>query len=246
LGCIIDNDVKVSQHFFALKLDENDLLLVLAAMKNASVVTDPSNEQVVRNGGPTEIRSAVDALGRKSDSTEVFKAILSTGIELISKPSRLHVPPWQLVSSLLGRVPLRTATWWATPKIPSSDANTRIDCWSADLPKPGDVQIALNGRWQNTPIGLEGGPGKNKNHAKLGVSIQSDQDLVVFGDMNQQGTLSGPNCGRSQNGRGGLFYVVREHGLAASVRALLDGDTAPLAVPADALVRTHYGIEPVE
>jgi hypothetical protein len=49
---------------------------------------------------------------------------------------------------------------------------------------------------------------------------------VIFGDENQQGSLSG-KCSSSQNGRGGLFFVLRNSGLANSVRSLLAGDTAP-------------------
>jgi hypothetical protein len=45
--------------------------------------------------------------------------------------------------------------------------------------------------------------------------------------MNQQGSLSGPNCKSSQNGRGGLFYVVDNAQLFASLRDLLKGDSAP-------------------
>jgi hypothetical protein len=46
--------------------------------------------------------------------------------------------------------------------------------------------------------------------------------------MNQQGSLSGPNCNSSQNGRGGLFYVVENADLFGSVRDLITGDTAPV------------------
>jgi hypothetical protein len=45
--------------------------------------------------------------------------------------------------------------------------------------------------------------------------------------MNQQGSLSGPNCKSSQNGRGGLFYVVNNAQLFGSLQALLKGDSAP-------------------
>jgi hypothetical protein len=45
--------------------------------------------------------------------------------------------------------------------------------------------------------------------------------------MNQQGTLSGPHCDSSQNGRGGLFFVVQDPQLFQSVRDLLQGQTAP-------------------
>jgi hypothetical protein len=65
------------------------------------------------------------------------------------------------------------------------------------------------------------------NHAKLGVSTGA-RTYAIFGDMNQQGSLSGPNCNSSQNGRGGLFYVVENADLFGSVRDLITGDTAPV------------------
>jgi hypothetical protein len=48
----------------------------------------------------------------------------------------------------------------------------------------------------------------------------------VFGDLNQQGALS-DNCKSSQNGRGGMFYILDEKTLFESVSALLKGETAP-------------------
>jgi hypothetical protein len=47
--------------------------------------------------------------------------------------------------------------------------------------------------------------------------------------MNQQGTLGGQKCWSSQNGRGGLFYAVKDAGLAQSVADLIKGDSAPPA-----------------
>jgi hypothetical protein len=62
------------------------------------------------------------------------------------------------------------------------------------------------------------------NHAKVGVSTGS-HNYAIFGDLNQQGALSG-KCNSSQNGRGGLFYVIEDATLAKSVRDLLKGDSA--------------------
>jgi hypothetical protein len=92
LGCISgDNDVEVSQHFFALKLDANDVVEVLEALANASVITDPNNPQIVHNGGPAAIQSAVNALGTKSASNKPIIATLSSGVALISKSrNRAH------------------------------------------------------------------------------------------------------------------------------------------------------------
>ena len=48
--------------------------------------------------------------------------------------------------------------------------------------------------------------------------------------MNQQGVITG-NCKSSQNGRGGVFYVLNSEPLAASVADLITGDTAPTEAP---------------
>jgi hypothetical protein len=228
LGCIKDDNVLVSQHFFALKLNKNDLVDVLKALGNASVVTDPRNPQIASNGGPADVQQLVTALGSKSDSKTFETFNLSSGVELISKPSNLNVPPWQMVSSILGGVPLRTATWWASPQIPTTTATTEIKCWDPSLPsKPGAVEIAATGAWGGKTIGLTGGASPDHNHAKIGVSLSGSNNYSIFGDMNQQGSLSGPKCKSSQNGRGGLFYVVNNPDLSKSVAALIAGGTEP-------------------
>jgi len=71
---------------------------------------------------------------------------------------------------------------------------------------------------------VEGLDAPEGNHAKIGVSTGS-HPFVIFGDMNQQGALSG-SCDSSQNGRGGLFYVVNDAQLAGSAGELLKGSTA--------------------
>lgn len=227
LGCVKDDDVKVSQHFFSLKLTKSDLVNVLNALKNASVVTDPTNRQVVNNGGPKDVQALVNSLGKKSKSKAIMKVQLSSGVGLISKPSALHVPPWQMVSAELGGVPLRTATWWANPQIYSTTATSEIACWDDSLNTPGPVAIATTGEWDGTVFGLKGGPGPDFNHAKIGVSTAGDNHFAIFGDMNQQGTLSGANCGSSQNGRGGLFYVIENEALSGQIANLIKGGTAP-------------------
>lgn len=261
LGCILDDDVLVSQHFFALKLDKSDVVSVLQALANASVTTDPTQLQIVNNGGPAEIQELVRGLGVISPSQTPLTATLSSGVRLISKPSNLNVPPWQLVSALLGGEPLRVATWWADPKIPTTTAATPVSCWDPSLGEPGAVEIATTGTWMNMSLGFQGFADPDGNHAKIGVSILGRQDAtkpaprsrpplcadgvqslacqlgrvcpfgdcrpayVIFGDMNQQGSLAAPSCGSSQNGRGGLFFVVQNPWLYQSVRALLEGQT---------------------
>jgi len=229
LGCIAhDNDVMVSQHFFSLKVSKTDVALVLKALANASVVTDPTNTQIVNNGGPADIQALVRALGKDSTSTKPTKDKLSSGVVLISKPSNLHVPPWQMVSALLGAEPLRAATWWTKPEIPTTTAEAPVPkCWDPSLGNPGPVEIATTGDWQGKTLGLEGMAEPEGNHAKIGVSTSGSHAYAIFGDMNQQGSLSGPNCASSQNGRGGFFYVVEDAPLHDTLRDLIQGNTAP-------------------
>ena len=227
LGCVADNDVVVSQHFFSVKLSKDDLVKVLNALKNSSIATDPSNRQIVNNGGPVEVQKLVKTLGTRVNSAIPTIETLSTGIRLISKPSNLHVPPWQMVSSMLGSEDLRTATWWAKPQIPTTAARARIHCWNGNLKLPGKVEVATSGQWNGVKFGLKGGLGSDFNHAKIGVTVSGTQDYVIFGDLNQQGALGG-DCSSSQNGRGGLFYAIPENPvLHQSVASLLEGKTAP-------------------
>ncbi len=234
LGCIKDDDVEVSQHFFALKINKDDLVNILTALKNSSVATDPTNKQIVLNGGPSDVQSLVNSLGQKSKNWKVFETELSSGAKLISKPSKLSVPPWQMVSSVLGGVPLRVASWWDNPEIYSTTSSTKIYCWDDSLGWPGAVKIATTGNWEGTEISLTGGTGRYHNHAKFGVSTWKNKPYSIFGDMNQQGALApgyaydGQKCDSSQNGRGGLFYVLNNYDLFESVSKLLSGDTAPV------------------
>jgi hypothetical protein len=227
LGCIVrPNNLKFSQHFFTLRLNASDVGHVLDALANASVVTDIANPVLVHNGGSPAIQAKVRLLGVKSTSTALLDVVLSTGVRLVSKPSKLNVPTWQFISAVLGGVPLRSATWWASPpspKIPTTTAATPIPCWSTTLGKPGAVEIATSGHWAGKEIDLKGSSG---NHAKIGVSLDPARPYTIFADLNQQGRLSG-DCTSSQNGRGGLFFVVTNPVLRSSVAALVQGDTAP-------------------
>jgi hypothetical protein len=225
LGCVKDNDVLVSQHFFALQLTKDDVVAVLNGLTNSSVVTDPTVKQIVNNGGPADIQALVAGLGKISKSKAVVQTKLSSGVTMISKPSGLPVPPWQMVSAQLKGEPLRVASWWTRPEIPSTTASTPVGCWDDSLGKPGPVEIATTGTWTaatDSSIGLTGMAEPDGNHAKIGVSIGEHPKYAIFGDLNQQGALTG-NCKSSQNGRGGLFYVVEDPKLAETVQQLLAG-----------------------
>lgn len=226
LGCISKNNIKFAQHFFALRLTPVDTAAVLDALANASIATDVSNPQLAKLGGPTEILDRAARLGHLSKSTQATDVILSSGVRLISKPSKLHVPSWQFLSARLGGAPLRTATWWAAPRLPTTEEGRKIMCWRDDLGRPGRVEVALTGIWQGAIIGLGGA----QSHAKIGVSLDPTRPYTIFGDLNQQGRLTG-KCASSQNGRGGLFFIVENLQLHASVSHLLAGATAGLTLP---------------
>jgi hypothetical protein len=121
---------------------------------------------------------------------------------------------------------LRVATWWASPQIPSTTSSSTIDCWDPSLNKPGAVEIAISGQFSGTTFGLKGIATPDGNHAKIGVSTSGTHHYAIFGDMNQQGAISG-NCKSSQNGRGGLFFVLDDADLSDTVKSLISGDTAP-------------------
>ena len=162
---------------------------MLQALQNASVVTDVHKKQIVNNGGPPDVQAIVKSLGVKSKNKDATIAKLSSGITLISKPSKLHVPAWQMVSALLDGASLRTATWWKDPKISSTRKNSEIACWSDSLGKPGNVDIALSGSWHGKDFGLTGGLGANYNHAKIGVSTDKDKHFAIFGDIDRKSVV---------------------------------------------------------
>lgn len=106
------------------------------------------------------------------------------------------------------------------PVIEPTTGTTPIGCWNPQLRKAGAAEIATSRSWGGTTFRLKDGLSSNANHAKIGVSIGDSTDDTVFGDLNQQGALSG-KCGSSQNGSGGLFYIVNGHVLVNGIRSLL-------------------------
>ena len=240
LGCVsTQNNLNNAQHFFALKLNKDGIVAVLDALKNAGVATDPSNGQIARLGGPKDIRDRAEALGvkpkrvpdkKKTDpDMKITQASLAPDVMLISKPPNLNVPPWQMVSALLASESERTATWWASPQIYSTKKSTKIGCWEgtlkSDKKTAGDVVIAKTGNWAGRTLGLIGG----QNHAKVGVTTSGSKHYAIFGDLNQQGSINPVNgsCAKSQNGRGGLFFVVENENLFKTLSGMLEGEDEP-------------------
>lgn len=230
LGCEHEtHNVQYGQHFFALKLTPADTAMVLDALVNASVVTNVRDPQIARLGGPADLVARAAKLGQKVQSDDFQDVTLSSGVRLISKPSDLWVPPWQLISARLGSVPLRTSTWRANSPIPTTTATTPVTCWRPSLGKPNAVEIATTGQWDHKVIKVSA----SGSHGKIGVSTETTEPFTIFGDMNQQGALTGtgPECASAQNGRGGLFFILADQQLFQSVTDLLKGETAPLTVP---------------
>lgn len=222
LGCIAKPDnVLLSQHFFALKLDKSDLIKVLKALQHVSVATESGPEylSIVRNGGPDMVQTLVKTLHTKVTDKEYLEEKLSSGVTLIAKPSRLHVPPWQMVSAILGGVSIKVASYWNPHKIPTTTQSVKPGCWDASLGTPGPVENTIAGSWDGKTFKLNTGG----NHAKIGVSTSGTHHYAIFGDMNQEGALSGDanECASAQNGRGGLFFVLDDKDLAESVQDLI-------------------------
>ena len=244
LGCVQDNNVDLSQHFFSIRLTRDDLLKVLTALQVEGAVTDPSNPQIVRSGGPQDVQDAVAKLGKANLAVTFTQTTLSTGVRIIAKSGGLSAPPWQIVSAVLGKVPLRVATFWQRDLIYSTPGRTQPGCWPSILKSvsPGPVEIALTGTWEGKTIGLTGTPQRGisgasvgANHAKIAVSTGPGPPLTIFADMNQDGAISRKGeltCSSSQNGRGGLFFVLENQALHDSVAALIAGGSAPLFGPA--------------
>src|SRR5439155_1734501 len=112
--------------------------------------------------------------------------------------------------------------------IPDTAADTAIGCWDAGLPRPGAVKSSATGVWNGTQFALTGGGGftGNGNHAKFAVSLDSGQPFTIFADMNQEGALNPgddpqSHCAAHQNARGGVFFVLQNADLTASVSALI-------------------------
>lgn len=228
LGCLADDNAKVGQHFFALRLaTAADTKAVIQALQRASVATDPSNSQLVKlSTGPSDLADLVKNLGKVDASPDPYHASISVAsVSLIAKPHSLAIPPWQLVSSITQQ-PLRVATWFAAPKILSAKAGTP-GCWDKSLSDPKEVQTALSGQWDGKVMGMKGSTSPNGNHAKIGHSLGGS--LSMFGDMNQEGSYqpADAKCTASQNGRGGLFFVLDDAVLHDDMHHLLTGDTAP-------------------
>ena len=98
--------------------------------------------------------------------------------------------------------------------------------------QPRPVEIATSGQWNGQSFSLKGGggPSADANHAKIGVSTSGNHHYAIFGDMNQEGALSGStpsDCAVYQNGQGGIFFVIDNAALAKGVGDLINGSTAP-------------------
>ena len=85
LGTIKDDDIEVSQHFFALKLNAEDVEIVLKGLQNASIRTQTNVPQIVNNGGPENVLEHVKTavvLGKVFCKPEQhFSVLLFQGVD---------------------------------------------------------------------------------------------------------------------------------------------------------------------
>ncbi len=131
---------------------------MLAALQTEGAVTEPKNPQIAKIGGPQEVRDAAAKLGSPNKTSTYTQATLSSGVQIIAKAGGLSAPPWQFVSAVLGKVPLRVATFWMGAKIYSRPGRTKPDCWPTAIKSlsPGAVQVVTTGIWEGTTIRLSG------------------------------------------------------------------------------------------
>ena len=107
--------------------------------------------------GVTDFRGhpkALADLGVKSKSTRYDRPAIERSA-LISRPSKLNVPPWRWSRRPLGGVPLRTATWWATADLVDHGID-QADFLEHELGQPGAVEVATTGPWNGKEFGLTG------------------------------------------------------------------------------------------
>ena len=128
-----------------------------------------------------------------------------------------------MVSAILGGAQLTVATWLTGPHQIDDTKSGRPGCWDQTLGTPGAVTNADTGTWLKKVFGLTGGASPDRNHAKIGVSTPAK--YAIFGDLNQEGTLSEP-CDVSQNTRGGVFFVVESETLSASLGKMMNVNEA--------------------
>ena len=203
LGCVsTQNNINNAQHFFSLKLDKKGVLAVLAGLKNASVATDPANGQIARLGGPQEIRDAAEALGQKParkapakktpEDLKIIQTQLTPDVMLISKPSNLNVPPWQMVSALLDGASeaYGDVVGFASKSSSSTKKSTKIGCWEGRV----EVRQQESGRrhhrqerqlrWARAWLDRRAEPRRGwRDHVGI------ERLRLIFGDLNQQGTI---------------------------------------------------------
>ena len=239
LGCVkTNNNLVASQHFFALKLNKEDLLEGAAGDAKRERRHRSDNRQIAQNGGPPEIRDAAEELGKKPheklrhkkpDDLKIIQTQLTADVMLISKPSNAE------------RAALADGVGAARRRL---RAHRHMVGLAADLldqevdqdrllgghvevrqKSPGDVIIAKNGTFGGRPLGLIGG----QNHAKVGVVTSGRTSFSIFGDLNQQGTINPVKgkCDASQNGRGGMFFVVKNDELFKTLSDMLEGEDEP-------------------
>ena len=268
LGCGLDNNIEASQHFFCICINKIDVINILNGYIQTFIITDNSKPQLVYllKNCPREIKKLVDQLQipefiKTWDSScpknypkgsrkppQINKKYLNMNlqgvgnifkdIKVVFKPSKLRVPPWQYMSTMLNSVDIYSATWWQPPAIPSTPRNIKPDCpdWQSFFGDklPGEVSIVKTGKWENIKFSLTASEISNKNHAKFGVG--KIDDICIFSDINQQGAVrcgsgiytckntappeSPTCCATGQNYRGGAWIILPNKILANSLREL--------------------------
>ncbi len=111
LGCVTDNDVLSQPAFFRAETQQGRCCRCTEGSGECECGNGPdktSNREQRRTSRHSG--SWCVALEKYPGAQTATMARLSSGVVLISKPSDLNVPPWQMVSALLSGEPLRVAS----------------------------------------------------------------------------------------------------------------------------------------
>ena len=193
LGCQEDDNVEVSQHFFAFSVNKSGMSSWAAAVANAQLSVISQNNWIF----------ADTTVGGHSTTANLL-TLQNLPVRLIVKGSKDFFIPWDYVTNSLGSS-VKALTWYASPTTPPIGTGSTMNCLYQS-PARFDVDVV---RSLQTPDGSfswcgQGEASPTCNHAKIGVGIGTG--WVVAGSMNMQGNIDSTGCESSQMGRGGDFY----------------------------------------
>ena len=227
LGCQIDNNLLLAQHFFCFSLDQQNFEALAAAMTvpNFCALCVPSDscqsvDVATTLGQDISLAFAHDSGDGSTDNVTVtLQTRGGMPITAVLKGDTSNTSPWSLVATALGTDLTVVNYWLSEPTLPTLCAG---DVWDGSCIGSGNT---INGsslyfndynvenvlQLTASPSNVTGLPGGNEiswsateseNHMKWGISTPrttsiTNPYLCVFGSMNQEGSAGRNACGSS-------------------------------------------------